>query len=71
MAVKEILQTLVPGQKAREAKKVEEKKLDKELAESFPTSDPPASVQPGSGITGCTATNPASTRRTARNSISR
>lgn len=52
MAVKEILTNLVPGQKAREAKKTEDRKLDKELQESFPTSDTPASVQPGSGITG-------------------
>jgi len=29
-----------------------EKQLTKELEQSFPASDPPASTQPGSGITG-------------------
>jgi hypothetical protein len=28
------------------------KELDKELESTFPASDPPASTQPGSGITG-------------------
>jgi hypothetical protein len=30
----------------------QERKLSKELEISFPASDPPASTQPGSGITG-------------------
>ena len=30
----------------------QERKLSKELEMSFPASDPPASTQPGSGITG-------------------
>jgi hypothetical protein len=52
MAVKELLKSMVPGHAARHARKVESARLDKELKESFPTSDPPGMVQPGSGITG-------------------
>lgn len=52
MVVQHILNKIMPGRAAREAHKAEDKKLDKELTESFPTSDPPASTQPGSGVTG-------------------
>jgi hypothetical protein len=52
VVVNQILNTIVPGRTAREARKIERGKLDKELKESFPTSDPPASIQPGSGLTG-------------------
>lgn len=52
MAVKELLKTMVPGHAARHARKEENSRLDKELKESFPTSDTPGMVQPGSGITG-------------------
>jgi hypothetical protein len=34
------------------SKKEQEKLLSRELEMSFPASDPPASTQPGSGITG-------------------
>jgi hypothetical protein len=37
---------------ARKSKKEEDRELSKELEMSFPASDPPASTQPGSGITG-------------------
>jgi hypothetical protein len=36
----------------RKSKKEKERQLSKELEMSFPASDPPASTQPGSGITG-------------------
>jgi hypothetical protein len=36
----------------RKSKKEEDQQLSKELEMSFPASDPPASTQPGSGITG-------------------
>jgi hypothetical protein len=52
MAVKELLKSMVPGHAARHARKEASARLDKELKESFPTSDPPGMVQPGSGITG-------------------
>jgi hypothetical protein len=37
---------------ARKSKKEEDRELSEELEMSFPASDPPASTQPGSGITG-------------------
>jgi hypothetical protein len=37
---------------ARKSKNEEDRQLSRELEESFPASDPPASTQPGSGITG-------------------
>ncbi len=52
MVVDKVLNTILPGRAERETKKAEEKKLDKELSETFPTSDPLASTQPGSGVTG-------------------
>ena len=52
MVVDKVLNTIVPGRAAREAKRVEETRLDTELKETFPTSDPLASTQPGAGITG-------------------
>jgi hypothetical protein len=36
----------------REEKKREEKHHEKAVEDSFPASDPPATTQPGSGITG-------------------
>jgi hypothetical protein len=36
----------------KEQEQLLSKELDKELEMSFPASDPPASTQPGSGITG-------------------
>jgi len=36
----------------RKSKRQKEQQLSKELEMSFPASDPPASTQPGSGITG-------------------
>ncbi|MCX5481338.1 hypothetical protein OSH08_20220 [Kaistia geumhonensis] len=52
MVVDKVLNSIVPGRAAREEKKVKEGKLDEELRETFPTSDPLASTQPGSGVTG-------------------
>jgi hypothetical protein len=40
-----------PGDRARKSRKEEDRQLSRELEESFPASDPPA-TQPGSGITG-------------------
>jgi hypothetical protein len=37
---------------AQKSKGEQERKLTKELEETFPASDPPASTQPGSGVTG-------------------
>ena len=37
---------------APKSKKEEDRQLSRELEESFPASDPPASTQPGGGITG-------------------
>lgn len=37
---------------AANKKKEEDKVVDKELQDTFPASDPPASTQPNSGITG-------------------
>ncbi len=34
------------------ANEKEDQKLSKELESTFPASDPPASTQPGSGVTG-------------------
>jgi hypothetical protein len=36
----------------RKSKGDQERQLSDELTQSFPASDPPASIQPGSGITG-------------------
>jgi hypothetical protein len=36
----------------RKSKKEEDRQLSEDLEMSFPASDPPASTQPGSGITG-------------------
>jgi hypothetical protein len=52
MAVKELLKSMVPGHASRHARKEKSAQLDHELEETFPTSDPPGMVQPGSGITG-------------------
>ncbi len=44
--------------KREEDEAVRERQLSKELEDSFPASDPPASTQPGSGITGAEAAKP-------------
>ena len=40
------------------SKGAQERQLSEELKQSFPVSDPPASTQPGSGITGPEAVKP-------------
>jgi hypothetical protein len=40
------------------SKGAQERQLSEELKQSFPASDPPASTQPGSGITGPEAVKP-------------
>lgn len=52
MVVNQILNAVMPGRAARQARQREDSKLDKELKDTFPTSDPLAAVQPGSGVTG-------------------
>ncbi|MBZ9939028.1 hypothetical protein LB518_22210 [Mesorhizobium sp. BR1-1-16] len=52
MVVDKVLNTIVPGRAQREQQKSKEQKLDLELKETFPTSDPLASTQPGAGVTG-------------------
>lgn len=52
MAVRELLKAILPGHAAKLARREKNEKLDEELNETFPTSDTPAMVQPGSGITG-------------------
>jgi hypothetical protein len=46
----------------KKTKGEQERQLSKELEMSFPASDPPASTQPGSGITGPEAVKPAPPR---------
>jgi hypothetical protein len=45
-------QTKAPKKQEPKPKAEQERQLAKELEMSFPASDPPASTQPGSGITG-------------------
>jgi len=52
MVVDRILNAIVPGRAARKAQEADDNRLDKELKDTFPTSDPLAATQPGSGITG-------------------
>ncbi|MBB3932989.1 hypothetical protein GGR25_004053 [Kaistia hirudinis] len=52
MVIDQILNAVVPGRAARQARQRDDTKLDGELNDSFPTSDPLSVVQPGSGITG-------------------
>jgi len=52
MAKKQRNQVPESGAEARKSKKEEDRELTKELEDSFPASDPPASTQPGGGITG-------------------
>ena len=52
MIVDRILNTLIPGRAAQQQRHAEDRKLDKELKETFPSSDPLASSQPGAGATG-------------------
>jgi hypothetical protein len=42
----------------RKSKGDQDRQLSDELTQSFPASDPPASTQPGSGITGPEAVGP-------------
>lgn len=52
MTVTSILNAFIPGRAKREADRRQDRKLDDELTDSFPTSDTPAAIQPGSGTTG-------------------
>lgn len=52
MVVNRILNAVVPGRAARQARQHDDRRLDKELKDTFPTSDPLGAVQPGSGVTG-------------------
>lgn len=52
MVFDQILNAIVPGRAERKARASKEQRLDEELKETFPTSDPLASAQPGAGITG-------------------
>ena len=67
MVVDKVLNAVIPGRAAREERKQEERKLDKELQDTFPTSDPLAATQPGSGVTGAevkpSAPSPSQKRR--------
>jgi hypothetical protein len=47
-----------PKKQAPKSKGDQERQLTKELEATFPASDPPASTQPGSGITGPEAVKP-------------
>ena len=42
----------------QKSKGEQERQLTRELEETFPASDPPASTQPGSGITGAEVVEP-------------
>jgi hypothetical protein len=46
------------GEPERKSKGEQERRLTKELEETFPASDPPASTQPGSGVTGAEVVEP-------------
>ena len=50
----------------QKSKKEQEQLLSKELEMSFPASDPPASTQPGSGVTGPEAAPKTRERRPGR-----
>jgi hypothetical protein len=45
------------------AKAKKDRELTKELEMTFPASDPPESVEPGSGVTGAEVVKPTSTER--------
>jgi hypothetical protein len=47
-----------PKKQEPKSKGDQERQLTKELEATFPASDPPASTQPGSGITGPEAVKP-------------
>jgi hypothetical protein len=47
-----------PKKQPPKSKGEQERALTKELESTFPASDPPASTQPGSGITGPEAAKP-------------
>jgi hypothetical protein len=43
---------MAESREAQKSKGEQERQLTKELEQTFPASDPPASTQPGSGVTG-------------------
>jgi hypothetical protein len=43
---------MAEAKRDKKSKGEREQQLSKELEQTFPASDPPASVQPGSGVTG-------------------
>jgi hypothetical protein len=43
---------MAEAKRDKRSKSEQEQQLSKELEQTFPASDPPASVQPGSGVTG-------------------
>jgi hypothetical protein len=43
---------MAEAKRDKKSKGEQEQQLSKELEQTFPASDPPASVQPGSGVTG-------------------
>ena len=45
------------------SKSEEDRDLTKELEDSFPASDPPASTQPGSGVTGAEVAEPKANKK--------
>jgi hypothetical protein len=53
---------MVKEKQAEKSKAEQERQLSKELEMSFPASDPPASTQPGSGITGPEVVKPTPTK---------
>jgi hypothetical protein len=54
----QMAKTKYPKRQAPKSKSEQERKLSKELESTFPASDPPASTQPGGGITGPEAAQP-------------
>jgi hypothetical protein len=54
----QMAKTEYPKKQAPKSKSEQERKLSKELESTFPASDPPASTQPGGGITGPEAAQP-------------
>lgn len=50
---------MMKAKQEKKSKGEQERQLTKELEQTFPASDPPASTQPGSGITGPEAAQPA------------
>lgn len=67
MTAEKVQNITPPGRVARSAREREERMLDEALQETFPSSDPPALTQPGSGVTGAevkpSAPSPSQRRR--------